>query len=86
MKVHLGKNLINDYYILAAEYIKFYWTKDTSEIIGDKFESSFEHEEKNIQEWVKNCRKNGIRYFGYFDTDEYPSIDNYKKDYPEFFI
>jgi hypothetical protein len=64
----------------------FYWTKDTTAINYNKFENPFGPGSKIIQKWVKNCTSNGIKYLGCFNTDEYPSIDAYKKDYPEFFI
>jgi hypothetical protein len=83
MKVHLGKNLINNYYILVIDDAKFYWTKDTSGIICDKFETLLLYE---YEKWKENWGKRGIQKIGYFDTDEYPSINAYKKDYPEFFI
>jgi hypothetical protein len=87
MKVHLGQSLKNNSYILTTDDNKFYWTEDTSEIIGDKFETLEVYEyQKWIEKWIEKWVECGIQKLGYFDTDEYPSINAYKKDYPEFFI
>ena len=86
MKVHLGQSLRDYDWIMITDDMTFYWSRDTSEINYDKFDPTVGHVSKTIQEWVNNCTTNGIKYLGYFDTDEYPSIDAYKKDYPEFFI
>jgi hypothetical protein len=83
LKVHLGQSLKNNYYILTTDDTKFYWTEDTTEIIGDKFETLEAYE---YQKWIEKWVERGIQKLGYFDTDECPSIDAYKKDYPEFFI
>jgi hypothetical protein len=83
MKVRLGKHLNVNKYILITDDIKFYWTDNTSEIIGDKFETLETYEDKI---WIENWEKLRIQKIGYFDTDEYPTIDAYKEDYPEFFI
>ena len=83
MKVHLGKHLSVNIYILKTDDNSFYWTKDTTEIISDKFKTLESYE---YQKLIENWEEIWIQKLGYFDTDEYPSIDAYKKDYPEFFI
>jgi hypothetical protein len=85
MKMHLGLRTHNCEYILITDDMYFYWTYCKTEIYFDKL-SNGSSRSKNIEEWIKNCPANNIRYLGYFDTDECSSINVYKENYPEFFI
>jgi hypothetical protein len=85
MKMHLGYHARDSEYIFITDNLYYYWTKCKTKISFDQL-SCDGGGSKNIEEWIKNCPANNIRYLGYFDTDECSSINAYKEDYPEFFI